>query len=169
MFRVTHTLRIAENAFCGTLNNGLWFLSDVVGIYELKETQIRQKESESAKQKNAVLKPASAKKFLSRAKPCGSCCSPPVLRGKDRGEGALHGGRYNPPRKAVFPRHLGGVYRKRGTLGLWCLRSGRCAVLQLEVLFSWNFRISGYLRPFEAKWLRTREDQEVAVEGPPPP
>ena len=87
MLRVTHILRIAENAFSTTLNNGLWFLSDVVGIYERKETQRSDKKSGSAKPNNAVLKPASAKKFPSPAKPCGSCCSPPVLRGKDRGEG----------------------------------------------------------------------------------
>lgn len=81
----------------------------------------------------------------------------------------MHGGRYNPPRKPALPRQPGDVFRKRGTLGLWCLLSGRCAVVQLEVLFFRDFRISGYLRPFEAKWLRTREDQVVAMEGPPPP
>lgn len=136
MLRVTHILRIAENAFSTTLNNGLWFLSDVVGINERNETQRSDKKSGSAKPNNAVLKPASAKKFPSPAKPSGSCCSPPVLRGKDQGEGALHGGRYNPPREPVLRREPGGVFRKRGTLGLWCLCSGRCAVLQLEVLFS---------------------------------
>lgn len=55
MFRVTHTLRIAENAFRTTLNNGLWFLSDVVGIYERKETdqtkRVRKREAKECRAK----------------------------------------------------------------------------------------------------------------------
>lgn len=67
-----------------------------------------------------------------------------------------------PPPEAGWRRRVP-LFRKRGSLGLRWLGLGSCAVLLLEPPFR------SELRPCEAKWLRTREKQAVAMEGPPRP
>lgn len=125
-----------------------FFLRPVVFIWRSRHirakgtTELRQKESESAKSKNAlqaresspapqslvglvVLRRSCAEKTEGRA----HCMA---------GDTILPGSPSSPGSQAASSGSAG-----RSVCGV---RSGRCAVLQLEVLFSRDFRISGHLR-----------------------
>lgn len=86
------------------------------------------------------------------------------LTGKDGEKGAVHDGRWSPVGKPSFP----GSHAAQARAALPQARESCFVVSSLRRLWSrcrWKFRLPETFWLSEAKWLRGREQQAVAVEG----